>query len=366
MMEQAMRNAISRWAVILFVLAGLTGCAGIHVGAIPPPPPTAKLRVYVQPVTVAAPANVKGRFSSTQDEFAHATFRRVQRILNETGIYEVVPWPSVEAVLGDQEIAPHQWRQNDWDLARQVGRALHADYVLMAERGITGLKYWQMVLINLQSGKRFVFTEHATRMLQGEFRTLVRESFRKLFDQAKGDMLAVAVRKGRLAPAGREEPTPEEPVAREDKEPAEEPAPPPEGKGAPERPRLVVYDLDTTDRLHVAGLIVTEALREEILRSGRFTVINREDLKRAMEEMKLGQSGLLEEKKALRLGKWLAANQSVSGRLAPLGNLLVLQAHRTDLETTGIVAAASLRCREGKEEDLLDGLPDLVSRLSGK
>ncbi len=45
---------------------------------------------------------------------------------------------------------------------------------------------------------------------------------------------------------------------------------------------------------------------------------------------------------------------------------MILQARRTDSETAGIMAAASLRCREGKEEELLDGLPELVRQLSGK
>ncbi len=158
-----------------------------------------------------------------QEEFASGTFRRVQKILNQTGIYEVVPWPQVRTVLGDQDIAPHRWRQNDWALARHVGQALHADYVLVAERGFAGLKYWQMVLINLQSGKRFVFTDHKSQFIQGDFRSIVRESFRKLFNQAKGDMLALAVRKGRLAPA---EPSLQEQVPippDEDAEPPEEP-----------------------------------------------------------------------------------------------------------------------------------------------
>ncbi|NPU85660.1 MAG: hypothetical protein HPY65_14385 [Syntrophaceae bacterium] len=363
-----MRSTCPVSAIMLLALLGLlAGCAQVRVGTIPPPAPTAKLRVYVQPVTVhPSGTGTRGHFNKSQEEFSQATFRRVQKILNETGIYEVAPWPQVRAVLGDQEIAPHRWRQNDWELARKVGRALHADYVLITERGYAGMKYWQMILFNLQSGKKFEFMDHAAQLVKGDFRQIVRQSFQKIFTQAKGDMLAVAVRKGRLAPV---EPLPREPARvapPTDEEPPEEPEalePEPEISG---KPRVVVYDLDTTERLRVASLIVTEALREEFHRSGRFTIVNRQDLKRAMDEMKLGESGLLEEGKALRLGKWLAANQSVSGRLAPLGNLLVLQARRTDLETAGIMAAASLRCREGQEEDLLAGLPELVQNLSGK
>ncbi len=111
----------------------------------------------------------------------------------------------------------------------------------------------------------------------------------------------------------------------------------------------------------MAGLIVSEALREEIHRSGRFTVVNRQDLKRAMDEMKTGESGLLEEGKALRLGKWLAANQSVSGEFHPGNPVDPPGAGGTDLETAGIMAAASIRLREGKEEELWTALPQLGS-----
>lgn len=362
-----MRSTRSVSAIVLAALLGLAaGCATVRVGTVPPPAPTAKLRVFVQTVTVhPSGASSKGRFGRTQEEFTDRMFRRVQKTLNETGIYEVVPRPQVLTVLGDQEIASHEWRRGDWSLSRQVGRALHADYVLIMERGIAGMKYFQAVLINIESGRRFEFTEQKTGLDPDDYRRSVHRSYRSLFQQAKGDMLAVAVRKGRLAPA---EPSPRDapPASAADAEQPEErdvPEPEPAVAG---KTKVIVYDLDATERLHVAGLIVSEALREEIHRSGRFTVVNRQDLKRAMDEMKLGESGLLEEGKALRLGKWLAANQSVSGRISPLGSQLILQARRTDLETAGIMAAASLRCREGKEEELLDGLPELVRQLSGK
>ncbi len=130
--------------------------------------------------------------------------------------------------------------------------------------------------------------------------------------------------------------------------------------------RIVVYDLETTQPMQVAGLIITEALREEILKLGSFDLVNREDLARAMDELKLQQSGLVGEKEAVTMGRWLAARQSVTGRLGSLGSTTVLQTKRTDIETMGTLSIGSLKAAAGREEDLLEGLPDLAKKLTQK
>jgi len=130
--------------------------------------------------------------------------------------------------------------------------------------------------------------------------------------------------------------------------------------------RLVVYDLETTQTMQVAGLIITEALREEILKLGSFDLVNREDLSRAMEELKLQQSGLVQEKESVQMGRWLAARESVTGRLGALGSTTVLSTKRTDIETMGTLSIGSIKAPAGREEDLLNGLPELAKKLTKK
>jgi hypothetical protein len=84
-----------------------------------------------------------------------------------------------------------------------------------------------------------------------------------------------------------------------------------------------------------------------------------------MQELKLQQSGLVDEKQIVALGKWLAANETVTGRLAVLGNSYILQAKRTDIKTMGTLSLGSLRCVAGHEDELLSGMPDLARRLVG-
>jgi hypothetical protein len=129
------------------------------------------------------------------------------------------------------------------------------------------------------------------------------------------------------------------------------------------KPRIVVYDLETPPPMQVAGLIITEALREEIHKVGSFDIVNREDLSRAMDELNLQQSGLVQEQGAVRMGRLLAAQQSVTGRLGSLGNSTVLQTKRTDIETMGTLSFGSITAPAGREEDFLNGLPELARKL---
>jgi hypothetical protein len=137
------------------------------------------------------------------------------------------------------------------------------------------------------------------------------------------------------------------------------------GKSKSDKSRLVVYDFDAIERLHVVSLILTEVLREEIFTLGQFALVNREDLQQVMQELKLQQSGLVDEKQIVALGKWLAANETITGRLAILGNSYILQAKRTDIRTMATLSLGSLRCEAGHEDELLSGMPDLARRLVG-
>lgn len=132
---------------------------------------------------------------------------------------------------------------------------------------------------------------------------------------------------------------------------------------ATDKAKLVVYDFDTVERLSVVALILTDALREELFRLGRFSLVSRENVMQVMQELKLQHSGLVAEKEIVELGKWLAANQAVTGRLAMLGNSYILQAKRTDIKTMGTLGIGTVTCSSGREEELLSGIPLLARKL---
>jgi len=107
-------------------------------------------------------------------------------------------------------------------------------------------------------------------------------------------------------------------------------------------------------------------LREELYKNGRFTLISREDLNHIMDEIKLQQSGLVDEKRAVQLGNWLAANEIVTGKLAVLGSTYVLSVKRTDMDSLAALGMGSLKCPVGKEEELLAGIPEIARKVAGR
>ena len=109
----------------------------------------------------------------------------------------------------------------------------------------------------------------------------------------------------------------------------------------------------------------TDALREELLRLGNFSLVNRENVMQVLQELKMEQSGLVDEKQIVKLGKWFTVNEAVTGRLAVMGNSYILQAKRTNVKTMETLASGSLKCAAGREEELLSGISVLARRIIG-
>jgi len=245
--------------------------------------------------------------------------RRVERFLEKTGIYDVVGEQDVRTVLGDQRVERRQLEQNGWMLARQIGKALHANYVMVMERvkqrGAVGESDFLFVNVMINVGTGAVFEsrsqlEGMTRGDREEQRELIRSTYWNIFLSCKKDMLAIAVRKGRsgLPPALRETAAAPAPVKPEPSGSQKETRPPVSateqmpspnlpGLGLLEVPmksggakKLVVYDRDASDQYRTVALILGEALREEVFKLKHFVLVNREDLQKVLEEMALQQT----------------------------------------------------------------------------
>lgn len=357
------------------VLTFTASCASVQVNKLPSPPPSSKLRVYIKPYSTAYEG--KGNWSQPPEVFAEKQIQLATKFLSSTGIYEVVPGKDIRAVLGDQKPTHAEMERNDWALAREIGRALHADYVMIMERGtvgITNTQYFSNALINVETSRKYGALYSFTRggLNKYKMHDIIRASYRDIFRSAKDDLLAAAMRKSaRLADPAAPETAAVSPrksadrdwMKRYDEErvltqerPAEK------GKGA----RLVVYDLDAPEHYKPAALILSEALREELFQLKQFTLVNREDLESLLKEMALQQTGLIDEKEAVKTGKGLSANQVVTGKLGLLGKTFVLQAKRIDVESFATLGMSSVKFNQGQEEEILGKMPGLARSLAGR
>lgn len=364
----------NRFHILIVVLTLLfaAACAEVRLHTINAPPPSAKLRVFIQ---AFSGHRAYGHWIIPHEEFAKIQLRVMQKSLQKKGIYEVVREEEIKAVLGRQWVSQGDWERKDWDLVKKVGKTLHAEYGMIIGRSIVSNTYLrEMVLINIETGKQFkVFSRLELRGGEDVYLTeFSSAAYREFFNIASSDMLALAIRKGRhsagvtipsIAPTSvSEKPSVSSPLIREmDSKKLLHPETKAEG-----RTQLVIYDFDAFEPYKIPALILSEALREEIFRLGYFTMVNRENIVTVLEEMALQQTGLVDEKQAIQVGKALAANQIVVGKLSLLGKTLVLQTKRIDLQTMATLAIASINCGLGKEEELLERMPELVQKLVGQ
>ena len=408
--------------VALFSLVFATACAEVrlNLNTIPVPPPTTKLRVFIQPVSGYNPYGYK----TTQAEYARKNIQGIGDYFRQTGIYEVIEEKEVDRVLGKKPDSS-EWSRKDWNLARQVGRALHAEYAMIVERSILrDQHYWAAALINVETGRKYKYSTAVTRGRAEDYQPIVELSYQTIFSEAKNDLLATAIRKGRLAapeitaqqipapqdksapaptlpmeppkptpppslPDGKSSPsplqTPVEKVPIPKPVASPEPIPPKEGIPSPAIAReaglgkaphaelqpeggekLAVYDLEAMEANKVVALILTEALRHELFKLKLFHLVNRENIVSVLEEMALQKTGLVDEKEAVKAGKGLAAQQIVLGRYGTLGKISVLQAKRLDVETQSDLGFGSLKCDIGREDELLQRMGELAKEIAGK
>jgi len=412
--EKRKRRAECEMGIICRILMGMvflfaTGCAEIKLNYIPDPPLTTKLRISVIPLTGFRDQN-RGSWAIPSRDFSNMCHNGTAELLENIGFYEIIPEDDLLRVTGRQDIDTWKWRKNGWQLARDVGRSLHADYVIIILREFTGMLSVKVVLINTSTNKQYEYYDHTEasmserRLVAEAFRKQIREAHEEIFRQAKGDMLATAVRKMNLTTETQKLPVTdvvqkekdEKPVTIHDpslgtknmiktgKEPQRiaslekskdlQKAPDTENyarknekpsrleKGYPGQ-RLVIHDLQANSQLSTVALILSEALREEFSLLGRFDLINRTDINQALQEMRLLQAGLADDQQALQVGKWLVANQTVTGNLGIIGSTIILQSRMTDLQTMKTISHGSIRTDVGKEEELLHLLPSLAKKL---
>ena len=327
--------------IILNLFACGNAFVRIKISPLPQPPATDKLRIFVLAFTEA---ERKVNWQVSPEKFNENMTEKTRQILKARGIYEVVSEEDIKAVLGNQTATGREWFADDNSLVKDVGSALHADYALLIERKASRTDlHFSFDLINLNTGKLFHSFNYISNSLLKKFndsekteviKEAIRNNYRQIFSAAKSDLLNTAMAKGKLLPEKIQTPviamqtvlekaTPDkpkeeilpqpktntpsrdvEPVAVSEKQAQEKQM---EFEKELEKTILaknkkqdgtliIVYDFDTAERLRIVGMILAEALREELLKLGGFILINRENMAQVMDEYKLQHSGLVDEK----------------------------------------------------------------------
>lgn len=355
-----MRNRFVRILLLSLLFLFIASCTSqpIILKEIPRPTDSPRLRVFVQPL------ESETRWRTDYRTYAKMTLEKVEKVWFDTGIYEVVQADQVDAVVGTyRKYMP--WGKDNYDLAKRAARALWAEYAMLVEREFLGEDYyWSTTLINARTGAVFKVSMNVPGGSRGSYQFIIRASYEQLFKDAKEDMLVTARLKSHSfagVPPGYDDlPSSPTEVSRnlefstsKKEQTAESP-----------HFYVAVYDLDAAVKDELISRILSEAFRFELVSLKRFQLVSRETLGEVLEEMALQQSGLIDEKQAVKVGHGLAAQQIIVGVFGTVGKMSVIQVKRIDVETQKTVGIGSLKCETGKEERLLDGMAGLAAAIS--
>jgi TolB-like protein len=139
----------------------------------------------------------------------------------------------------------------------------------------------------------------------------------------------------------------------------------PAAKGAPAKELIAVLDMEGANTEPVQASALTERLREELLNSGRFTLVDRAQINAVLAEQALQQTGCTSQECAVQVGKVLGVRKIVSGRVTKLEDTLwLLSATLVDVETAETQRAVSEQ-HDGNFRTLLAvGIARLAAKIA--
>jgi TolB-like protein len=128
---------------------------------------------------------------------------------------------------------------------------------------------------------------------------------------------------------------------------------------------VAVLELDAVGASKIEASAMTDRLREELLRSGKFTLVDRSQMQSVLDEQALQQTGCTTQECAVQVGKVLGVKKIVSGKVTKISDTQwLLAAQIVDVETAETLRAESLRYRGDYFSMLDEGIVTLVAKLS--
>lgn len=117
----------------------------------------------------------------------------------------------------------------------------------------------------------------------------------------------------------------------------------------------------------VSALVVTDALSDELLRTGKVQVMERSQIRSILDEQGLQQSGACEGSEcAVQTGRLLAVQDVVVGTIGKLGDSYSLSVRLVDV-ATGQVARSAHRMQQGAIDVVVaQALPQIAAELLGE
>lgn len=111
---------------------------------------------------------------------------------------------------------------------------------------------------------------------------------------------------------------------------------------------------------------IADILTTTLAGSSQLSVVERGQLNLITDELKLGLSGLVDEKSAAEVGKLTGATYMVSGSFMPLGKSMRIDAKVVETATATVISGAAASAKAASLETLDVAIDELASRLISK
>ncbi|MCK4642097.1 hypothetical protein KAU32_00535 [bacterium] len=121
---------------------------------------------------------------------------------------------------------------------------------------------------------------------------------------------------------------------------------------------IAVLDFEENHLEEGTARIITEFIRQEMINSGEFYVLERSAIDQILKEVKFQQTGCTSAECAVEVGKILAVKKMIVGSVSRLGKKYFINIRMVDVETSNIDIATSVGVIAPIEE-----LPDHVNKL---
>ena len=112
---------------------------------------------------------------------------------------------------------------------------------------------------------------------------------------------------------------------------------------------VAILDFAVTDgkaKVQQLGKASAMLMQEAIGKDTRFVLVEREKLGSIMDEIALGQSGIIDEDKAKQAGEMLGVHMIITGTIAEIGTHFIISARLIDVGTGKIIANSAAEIRQ--------------------
>lgn len=132
------------------------------------------------------------------------------------------------------------------------------------------------------------------------------------------------------------------------------------------RAKIAVWDFTLEGMQKGDGRAVTNRLRSELVGSGKFQIMSRDQIKTLLGEQALGQT-LVDAKEAIKAGKLKGVKYVVTGTIVSVRGAFQITAEMIDGESAEIIQSITPPTYRGPFLDFLDNeIPRLAAQLAGE